>query len=399
MATYGYALSSEEHSPNALVQYAQLAERSGFEFALISDHYHPWVDRQGQSAFVWCVLGAIAQTTDHLRIGTGVTCPLIRIHPAIIAQAAATAAAMFGGRFFLGLGTGENLNEHVVGCGWPEPAVRLEMFEEAVAIIRELWNGDECSYRGKHYTVEQARIYTLPDKPPPICLAADGEEAADRAGRLGDGLIGVSPERKLVDQFQKAGGNGKPRYGQITVCWAASEAEARKTAMEFWPTSGLQGNLSWEVKTPKLFEDAVKSLREDDVAESIICGPDAAPYLEKISKFQSAGFDHIYFHQVGPDQEGFFRFYRETLAPALNGATARPKQQRSTAGAAVSSHMAKTERHKKDGQRKDKKRQRMRAAVEARHQQARPPRPSRDEVDTIPYKRGSAADRTRRGAP
>ena len=313
----GYALSSEEHPPDELVRYAQRAEQAGFEFALISDHYHPWVDRQGQSPFVWCTIGGIAQATSRLRIGTGVTCPLMRIHPAIIAQAAATAAVMLPDRFFLGVGAGENLNEHVTGGKWPEPSIRLEMLEEAVEVIRLLWQGGKQSHRGRYYTVEEARIYTLPPQPPPLFIAADGEKSAGLAGRTGDGLIGVAPESELIDAFAAAGGRRKPRYGQVTVCYAGREAEARKIAHTWWPTSGLKGTLSWEIKTPTLFGQAVKSVREEDVAESIICGPDPKRHLEAIQKFIDAGYDHVYVHQVGPDQEGFFRFYTESIIPVL----------------------------------------------------------------------------------
>src|SRR5918992_1400453 len=194
MVDVGYALSSEEHSPNDLVRYARRAEEAGFTFALISDHYHPWIDRQGHSSFVWNVIGGIAQATERLRLGTRVTCPTIRIHPAIVAQAAATAAALMPGRFFLGVGSGENLNEHVVGERWPPLAVRLEMLEEAIEAIRELWTGKLVSHRGKHYTIENARLYTLPDEPPPLVVAAAGPNAAELAGRMGDGLVGVSPQ-------------------------------------------------------------------------------------------------------------------------------------------------------------------------------------------------------------
>jgi coenzyme F420-dependent glucose-6-phosphate dehydrogenase len=314
---YGYALSSEEHSPVHLVRYAQRAEAAGFDFALISDHYHPWVDRQGQSPFVWTTIGGIAQATSRLRLGTGVTCPIMRIHPAIIAQAAATAAAMMPGRFFLGLGAGENLNEHILGHHWPEGEVRLEMLDEAVQVIRLLWQGGEQSHRGRYFTVEQARLYTLPDTPPPLFIAAGGEKAAALAGRAADGLIGVAPEAELIQQFAAAGGRRKPRYGQVTVCYAGREAEARQIAYEWWPTAGLKGNLSWEVKTPSLFEQAVKTVREDDVAESIVCGPDPKKHLEAIRQFEDAGYDHVYVHQVGPDQDGFFRFYEERILPEL----------------------------------------------------------------------------------
>jgi len=313
----GYALSSEEHSPVHLVRYAQRAEEVGFDFALISDHYHPWVDRQGHSPFVWCTIGGIAQSTSRLRLGTGVTCPLLRIHPAIIAQAAATAAAMMPGRFFLGVGTGENLNEHVLGDKWPPAEVRLEMLDEAIDVIRLLWQGGEQSYRGAHYEIEEARLYTLPEELPPIYVAADGEQSAEIAARAGDGLIGVSPEAELIDQFTVAGGKRKPRYGQLTVCYAGGEAEARRIAHTWWPNAGLKGNLAWEVKKPSLFEHACAPLREEDIADSIICGPDAKRHRAAIKKFIDSGYDHVYIHQVGPDQEGFFRFYQEEIIPAF----------------------------------------------------------------------------------
>jgi G6PDH family F420-dependent oxidoreductase len=315
---YGYALSSEEHSPASLIRCAHRAEAIGFEFALISDHFHPWVDRQGQSPFVWAVIGGIAQATSRLRLGTGVTCPIMRIHPAIIAQAAATAAAMMPGRFFLGVGSGENLNEHVLGDHWPPGSVRLEMLDEAIQVIRLLWQGGEQSHRGRYFTVEEARLYTLPEQAPPLLVAASGEKSATLAGQAGDGMIGVAPKAKLLQQFAASGGRRKPRYGQITVCYAGGEAEARQIAHEWWPNAGLKGNLSWEMKTPKLFEQAVKTVDENDVAESIICGPDPKRHLDEIRRFQDAGYDHIYFHQVGPDQEGFFRFYQERILPELS---------------------------------------------------------------------------------
>src|SRR5437588_2272592 len=202
----GYALSSEEHGPRDLVAYARRADEAGFSFALISDHYHPWTDKQGQSPFVWSVIGGIAQVTERLRLGTGVTCPTIRIHPAVIAQAAATSAAMMPGRFFLGVGTGENLNEHILGDRWPFPDERLEVLEEAVEVIRLLWQGGYRTHRGKHYRVEKARIYTLPDELPPIAGAAGGLEAAELAGRIGHGLIAVAPEPAPVKGREEAGG-------------------------------------------------------------------------------------------------------------------------------------------------------------------------------------------------
>jgi G6PDH family F420-dependent oxidoreductase len=313
----GYALSSEEHRPNDLVRNARAAEKAGFTFALISDHFHPWIDRQGQSPFVWSVIGGIAQATERLRLGTGVTCPTIRIHPAIVAQAAATSAVMMDGRFFLGVGTGEELNEHVTGARWPSPGVRLEMLEEAIEVMRLLWDGGYQTHRGKHYTVEQARIYTLPDEPVPIAVAAAQPKAAQLAGRLGDAFVGVAPEREMVEEFEQAGGNGKPRYGQVHVCWAESEAEARKTAHEVWPNAGLEGALSQELATPSQYEAAAQLVGEDDVAETVVCGPDPDRHLEAIREYDRAGFDHVYVHQVGPDQQGFLRFYSERILPEL----------------------------------------------------------------------------------
>jgi coenzyme F420-dependent glucose-6-phosphate dehydrogenase len=313
----GYALSSEEHRPNDLVRHAEAAEAAGFSFALISDHYHPWVDRQGQSPFVWCTIGGIAQRTSRLRLGTGVTCPIMRIHPAVVAQAAATAAAMMPGRFFLGLGSGENLNEHITGEHWPNAPIRLEMLDEAVEIIRMLWRGGEQSHYGAYFTVEEARVYTLPDELPPIYIAASGERAATLAAEAGDGIISTAPERALVERFEADGGAQKPRYGQITVCYADDEATARRTAHEWWPNAALHGDLSAEIKTPALFQDAAKSVRADDVSETIICGPDVDQHLQAIREFADAGFDHVYVHQVGPDQSGFFRFYERRIIPEI----------------------------------------------------------------------------------
>jgi coenzyme F420-dependent glucose-6-phosphate dehydrogenase len=317
MAQIGYTLAGEEHRPDDLVRYARLAEEAGFPFALISDHFHPWTERQGQSPFVWGVIGGIAQATERLRLGTGVTCPTVRIHPAIVAQAAATCAAMMPGRFFLGVGTGENLNEHILGDHWPSAAVRREMLEEAVAIIRELWGGGLVEHRGRHYTVENARIYTLPDEPPPVLVAASGPEAATLAGRIGDGFIGVAPEAELIRTFESAGGAGKPRYGQVTVCWADDEAQARRTAHEWWPNIALSGELGQMLPQPAHFEPSCENVSEDDVAAVIACGPDPDHHVELIQRFADAGYDHVCVHQIGPDQEGFLRFYAREVLPRL----------------------------------------------------------------------------------
>jgi coenzyme F420-dependent glucose-6-phosphate dehydrogenase len=319
MTSVGYALSTEEHAPDALVRNARLAEEAGFEFALISDHYHPWTDRQGQSPFVWAVIGAIANATDRLRLGTGVTCPTIRIHPAIVAQAAATAATLMPGRFFLGVGSGENLNEHVVGERWPPLAVRLEMLEEAIKAIRDLWTGKLVSHRGKHYTIENARLYTLPDAPPPLVVAAAGPNAAELAGRLGDGLVGVSPQAEVVEAFDSAGGGDKPRYGQVQVCWAEDEQKAKQTALAWFPNIALPGDLSQELAQPAHFEQASELLSEDEMAEIVACGPDPERHVEMIDRFTDAGFDNVYVHQIGPDQQGFMDFYAREVLPRVRG--------------------------------------------------------------------------------
>ena len=315
MPEIGYQLSSEEHGPCDLVRYARRAEEAGFTHALISDHFHPWVDRQGQSPFVWAVIGGIAGATERLGLGTAVTCPTVRIHPAIIAHAAATAAAMMPGRFFLGLGTGENLNEHITGSRWPSGGVRLEMLDEAIDVIRLLWQGGYQSHHGRHYTVEAARLYTLPEELPPIVVAAAKPRAAELAGRKADGFITTSPDTDLLDRFAKGGGEGKPRYGGMEVCWAPSEEEGRRIAHEWWPNSGIKGDISWELPLPAHFEQAAQLVTEEDVAESVVCGPDPDAHCAKIDEYIEAGFSHVYVHQIGPDQDGFFAFYEREILP------------------------------------------------------------------------------------
>lgn len=319
MAAIGYTLSSEEFGPRELVGFARRAEETGFDFVSISDHFHPWVDRQGNSPFVWGVLGGVAEATERIEVTTGVTCPTTRIHPAIIAQAAATAACMLPGRFFLGVGSGEALNEHILGDRWPQTEVRQERLEEAIEVIRKLWEGGLTSHHGPHYTVENARIYTLPEQLPPIVVAAGGERATELAGRVGDGFFGLVPESAVIEQFENAGGEGKPRFGQVHVCWAESENEAKSTALEWWPNAAAGGNLAWELPLPSLVEAASEWADEDAIGEEIVCGPDPERHVAAIREFVDAGYDHVYFHQVGPDQEGFFSFYENELKPRLEG--------------------------------------------------------------------------------
>ena len=313
----GFALSSEDHPPNELVRQAQIAERAGFTFGLISDHFHPWVSDQGHSPFVWSTLGGIAQATEKIRMGTGVTCPLIRIHPAIVAQAAATVAAMMPGRFFLGVGTGENLNEHVTGARWPLPWERLEMLEEAVEVIRKLWSGDEITHRGEHYTVEQARLFTLPDEPAEIYVAASKPQAAELAGRIGDGLVSTSPDEELVSAFEEAGGSGKPKLGMIHVAYDEDEEAGHERAHKLWPNLALAGSGGQELPAPRDFEESAANVTVADVAESTPAGPDPEPYLELIGKYGDAGFTHVYVHQIGDNQEEFAEFAARELLPRL----------------------------------------------------------------------------------
>jgi coenzyme F420-dependent glucose-6-phosphate dehydrogenase len=314
---FGYALSSEEHTPTQLVENARRAEELGFEFAMISDHFHPWVDAQGSSPFVWSVIGAIAQTTERIRLGTGVTCPTIRIHPAIVAHAAATSAALMPGRFFLGVGSGENLNEHILGDHWPAPDERLELLEEAIEVMRLLWKGGYQTHRGKHYVVENARLYTLPDEPVQIAVAAAKEHAAELAGRVGDAFVNTAPDRDPIEIFERAGGKDKPKYGQITVCWAKTEDEGAKTVHRIWPTAGLGGDLTYELPLPRHFEQATESVTPDGLREKVTVGPDPDAYLDEIREMERVGYTHVYVHQIGRDQEGFFRFWKDELEPRL----------------------------------------------------------------------------------
>jgi coenzyme F420-dependent glucose-6-phosphate dehydrogenase len=317
MPELGFALSSEDHPPNELVRQAVIAERAGFTFALISDHFHPWVDAQGQSPFVWSTLGGIAQATKTLRVGTGVTCPLIRIHPAIVAHAAASVAAMMPGRFFLGVGSGENLNEHVLGDRWPLPDERLELLEEAVSVIRLLWQGGIRTQRGKHYTVDHARLYTLPDELPELFMAGTAPRAASLAGRLGDGFISTTPEQAYVEAFEQAGGKGKQKIGMIHCAYDRDEKAGLARATKLWPNLALKGPLGQELATPSDFEEASAMVDESDVAERTPCGPDPAPYLELIGKYADAGFTHVYAHQIGDNQDEFVEFAARELMPKL----------------------------------------------------------------------------------
>jgi G6PDH family F420-dependent oxidoreductase len=313
---FGYFLSCEEHGPRELVRQAQLAERAGFDALWISDHFHPWLDEQGQSPLVWSVIGALAQATT-LPVTTAVTCPLVRTHPAVIAQAAATSAVLTGGRFTLGVGTGEALNEHIVETRWPPAAERLEMLEEAVAVIRRLFTGELVTHRGEHYRVDTARLYTLPDRPPPIYMSGFGERAASVAGRIADGFMCTMPDADLLRVFHDAGGKGKPSQGGTKVCWAADAAAARRTAHRLWPQMFVPGEAGQLLPLPRQFAQVSQLVTEDMVAEGVPCGPDPGAHVSAVAEFVEAGYDEVYINQIGPEQEGFFDFYAEQVLPRL----------------------------------------------------------------------------------
>ena len=317
MPEIGYTLSSEEHHPNDLVEYASRAEAVGFDFLSVSDHFHPWNTAQGESPFVWSTLGGVAAATEDIDVGVGVSAPIVRIHPAVYAQATATAAAMFDGRaFYAGVGTGEALNEHVLGDRWPEHEVRLEMLEEAVEVVDKLWSGADVSHHGEHYTVENAKLFTLPEERPPICVSAYGERAATAAAEFGDGFWAVGPQ-DTVQTWEDSGGDG-PRFCQLQACVADSEGEAVSTAHELWPNSALPGELGNVLPTPAHFEQATQLVSEDDIAEgSIMTGPDAQQHIDSIQEALDAGYDHVYTMQIGDDQAALFDLYREDVLPSF----------------------------------------------------------------------------------
>ena len=313
----GYFLSSEEYTPAEMIEQAKGAERAGFSALWISDHYHPWVDAQGQSPFVWSTIGALSQVCS-LPITTAVTCPTVRLHPAVVAQAAATSAVLLGGRFRLGVGTGEALNEHIFGDAWPEAEVRLEMLEEAMEIMRALWTGKNYSHRGKHYTVENARIYTLPETPPEILVSGFGPKATDLAGRIGDGYVSTMPDGDLVSRFRAAGGGDKVCQAGFKAAYADTEAEGARLAYETWPNAGVPGELSQVLPSPKHFEQASQLVTEDMVKQAFVCGKDPEQHLQMIDTYARAGFDEVYVANTGPHWQGLFDLYAQHVLPKIH---------------------------------------------------------------------------------
>ena len=316
MTRIGYFLSSEEFGPQQLLAQAKLAERAGFEALWISDHYHPWLSEQGHSPFVWSVIGALAQVCS-LPVTTAVTCPTVRIHPAVIAQAVATCAVLHEGRFSFGVGSGEALNEHILGDAWPEASVRIEMLEEAIEVMRLLWEGGQKSHRGRHYTVENARVWTLPDEPPPVLVSGFGPKSVELAARVGDGYCLTMPSAELISQFRSQGGGDKPVQAGTKVCWGEDESSAVKTAHSRWRNEALPGELAQVLPTPAHFEQASELVSEEMIGEAIACGPDPERLKQPIQELFDAGADEVYVQQIGPDQEKFFSFAERELLPAL----------------------------------------------------------------------------------
>ncbi|MFH0241689.1 TIGR03557 family F420-dependent LLM class oxidoreductase [Streptomyces sp. HK10] len=321
MTEYGYFLACEDHGPNELVEQARMAEQAGFTSLWISDHYHPWNGVQGHSPFVWSVIGAISRATS-LPVQTAVTCPTVRVHPAVVAQAAATSAVMLEGRFRLGVGTGEALNEHILGDRWPQASVRMEMLEEAIGVIRHLLAGEEVSHHGRHYTVENARLYDVPDRPVPVDVSGFGPAAIELAGRVGDGFITTMPDVEGLDRFRRSGGgrgSGQgPAFAGTKVCYGTDRGEAVRTVHRHWPNLFLPGELGQVLPTPAHFEQASRLVTEEMAAGSgLPCGDDPDEHVRALREFADSGFDVVHVSQIGPDLRGFFDFYRTDVLPRL----------------------------------------------------------------------------------
>ncbi|MFD3552070.1 LLM class F420-dependent oxidoreductase [Streptomyces goshikiensis] len=320
MVRFGYTMMTEQAGPRELVEHVAAAERAGFDFSVTSDHYSPWLASQGHSPYAWSVLGAAAQATTTIPLMTYVTCPTVRYHPAVVAQKAATLQLLSEGRFRLGLGSGENLNEHVVGPGWPAAHVRLGMLEEAVEIIRALFAGGSVNHHGQYFDVEDARLWDLPERPPPIGVAVSGPRSCDLAGRLADLVIAIDPERELLDAFDRAGGAGKPRVGQLAVCHDPDRDAAVTRAHEQFRWSAGGWRVNAELPGPAAFDQAARYVRPRDIAESIPCGDETDVFVDAVRPFVDAGFTEIALVEVGgAQQRSFIDWAESALLPALRG--------------------------------------------------------------------------------
>ncbi|MEU5794543.1 LLM class F420-dependent oxidoreductase [Streptomyces sp. NPDC047813] len=321
MVRIGYTMMTEQAGPRELVQHVVGAEEAGFDFSVTSDHYFPWLRAQGHSPYAWAVLGAAAQATSRIPLMTYVTCPIRRYHPAVVAQKAATVQLLSEGRFRLGLGAGENLNEHVVGGGWPPVDVRHEMLEEAVDIIRALFGGEHVTRHGRHYQVESARLWDVPEPPPPIGIAVSGEQSCRLAGRLGDLVIATEPKPDLLTAFDRHGGRGKPRVGQLPVSYDPDRDTAIKRAHAQFRWFGLGWKVNAELPHPDSFESATRFVTPEDMAASLPCGDDPDAFVEAVRPYAQAGFDEVALVQIGGDtQPEFLDWSAKTLLPALREA-------------------------------------------------------------------------------
>ncbi|HLI60520.1 MAG TPA: TIGR03557 family F420-dependent LLM class oxidoreductase [Solirubrobacteraceae bacterium] len=321
MTAFGYTMMTEQSRPDRLVRDLVAAEAAGFDFSVCSDHYQPWLAEQGHAGYAWAILGAAAQATERIGLMTYVTCPTIRYHPAVVAQKAATLGILSDGRFRLGLGSGENLNEHVVGQRWPAVGARHEMLAEAVRIIAALLDGaDSLNFRGEHFTVEQARLWDLPAERVPIGIAVSGEQSCRLAGRHGDLMIAVEPRAELGEMFDAAGGEGKGRIGQVALCYDPDREAAVERAHEQFRWFGFGFKVNADLPNPESFDAAAAFVSPRQVAEAISCGPDLEAHVEAIRPFLDAGFTEVALVQIGGEhQEPFLRWAQETLLPALRG--------------------------------------------------------------------------------
>ncbi|MFI6024653.1 LLM class F420-dependent oxidoreductase [Amycolatopsis magusensis] len=315
---FGYTLMTEQAGPKELVRFAGEAERAGFDFEVMSDHYSPWLDEQGHAPYAWSVLGAVTQSTERVELMTYVTCPIMRYHPAVVAQKAATVQLLADGRFTLGLGAGENLNEHVVGQGWPPANVRHEMLGEALDIIHGLFDGGYFNYAGKHYRVDSAKLWDLPETKPGIGVAVSGEQSIAAFAPKADTLIAVEPKAELVRSWDKhTDGNGR-KVGQLPICWDPDRGAAVERAHEQFRWFGGGWKVNAELPGTAAFAGATQFVRQEDVAESIPCGPDVEPIVDAFKGFADAGFTDVALVQIGGDhQDGFFGFAERELLPAL----------------------------------------------------------------------------------
>lgn len=321
MAEFGYTLLSEQAGPRQLIADAIQAEHAGFDYAVISDHFNPWLEAQGHAPFAWSVLGAVAHATERIGLMSFVTSPVRRYHPAIVAQMAATVGVISQGRFTLGVGAGENLNEHVVGA-WPHVSVRHDMLCEALEIIRPLLAGATVTFNGSYFDVPEARLYDRPAEGVPIAVAASGAASADLASEFGDAIVAVEPDGDLIERFASGRSKGKPRYGQVAICYGPDEQECRKTALEQWRWSALGWPVMAELPGPSAFEAASQFVREEDIAEKVPCGPDLDRHLEAVRRFLDAGFTHVAVVQIGADRQSDFLGWAEAdLLPALRALT------------------------------------------------------------------------------